>query len=78
MSKKQKPKRTIIHSLDQVPQFTSEDEEREWWAAHELAPELGEDVTARACRDTRVERKYRYVPSAGYSKNAAKETLNAR
>ena len=30
----------IIHSLDEVPAFASEDEERKWWAAHQLSDEL--------------------------------------
>jgi len=30
----------IIHSLSEIPQFASEDEEREWWAEHEFSDEL--------------------------------------
>jgi hypothetical protein len=44
------PKRTIIHSLEEIPaQFASEDAERDWWAEHDLSPELWdslEDTTA--------------------------------
>jgi hypothetical protein len=31
---------TIIHSLDEIPTFGNEDEEREWWATHDLSREL--------------------------------------
>ncbi len=37
--------RIVVHSLNEALQFASEDEERDWWATHDLAPELGEDVT---------------------------------
>lgn len=29
-----------IRSLDEIPSFASEDEEREWWATHDLSEEL--------------------------------------
>ena len=33
--------RIIVHSRAEIPtHFASEDEEREWWATHELADEL--------------------------------------
>lgn len=45
-----KRKRKIIHSLSDIPlSFPSEDEEREWWADHELSEQaLNEfqDLTA--------------------------------
>lgn len=31
---------TTIRSLDEIPSFASEDEEREWWATHDLSEEL--------------------------------------
>ncbi len=47
MDKSRQKERQIIKSLDEVPDFASEDEEREWWATHDLAVELGEDGTER-------------------------------
>lgn len=44
MSKKQG--RTLVRSLSEIPRFASEDEEREWWATHDLADELWEPATA--------------------------------
>jgi hypothetical protein len=36
-----KKKTKLIHSLDEIPtDFASEDEERDWWANHELSEEL--------------------------------------
>ena len=32
--------RQVIHSLDEIPVFQSEDEERAFWAAHEVSDEL--------------------------------------
>jgi hypothetical protein len=54
----------IVKSHDEIPDFASEDEEREWWATHDLADELWEDVTAE--QKTLIQRlraKYRYVHS---------------
>lgn len=43
--KKATPKLTTIYSLDEMPsQFDSEDDEREWWATHELSDELWESL----------------------------------
>ena len=43
-----KPKRKIISSLDEVPaSFASEDEEREWWHAHEFSEELYDKLQRR-------------------------------
>ena len=39
--------RILVTSLDDVPEFASEDEERYWWVTHELALELGTDGTRR-------------------------------
>jgi len=45
---KSKPKeRQIVRSLEEAPNFASEDEERAWWATHDLAEELGVDGTQR-------------------------------
>src|SRR5579859_3683740 len=30
----------IIHSLDEIPSFASEDEEFEYWATHRFGPEI--------------------------------------
>jgi hypothetical protein len=32
--------RTVIHSLDEIPTFADEDEERAFWATHEVSGEL--------------------------------------
>lgn len=37
--------RILIHSLDELPSFSNEDEEREWWATHDFAPELWKPVS---------------------------------
>lgn len=34
--------RTIIHSSDDIPTFADEDEERAFWATHEVSDELAE------------------------------------
>jgi hypothetical protein len=40
-----KQKIVIIHSLEEIPDsFSSEDEEREWWATHELSDALYEQL----------------------------------
>ncbi|HEX8917257.1 MAG TPA: hypothetical protein VF898_02040 [Chloroflexota bacterium] len=33
-------KRTVIHSIEEIPQFASEQEEREWWVHHDFGDEL--------------------------------------
>jgi len=54
----------MVYSLKEIPQFASEDEEREWWVIHDLAPELGQDVTEQQhALIKRLKAKYRYVPS---------------
>jgi hypothetical protein len=64
MPMKKQPKRKIVYSLDEIPEFVSEDDEREWWATHDLAPELGEDVTVQQhALIQRLKAKYRYVPT---------------
>jgi len=44
MSKKQE--RILVKTLNGIPRFASEDEERDWWATHDLANELWEPATA--------------------------------
>jgi len=55
--------REIVYSLEDIPEFASEDEERAWWATHDLAEELGTDVTEEHhALIRRLKAKYRYVP----------------
>ena len=57
------PDRKIVRSLDEIPEFTSEDEERAWWATHDLAEALGTDVTEEQhALIQRLKAKYRYGP----------------
>jgi hypothetical protein len=44
MTKKAKYELTVVNSLDEIPDFASEDEEREWWATHEFSDELWESL----------------------------------
>ncbi len=30
----------VVRSLGEIPDFSTEDEERDWWAEHELSEEL--------------------------------------
>jgi hypothetical protein len=54
----------IVHSLEEIPEFASEEEERAWWATHDLAEELGTDVTEEHhALIRRLKEKFRYVPS---------------
>ena len=49
MSNNSKYDLEVIHSLDEIPDFKTEDEEREWWANHEMSDELWDslpDMTA--------------------------------
>jgi hypothetical protein len=40
-------KRRTIHSVDEIPaSFASEDQEREWWATHDLSEELYDKLQA--------------------------------
>ncbi|MFQ5633495.1 MAG: hypothetical protein ACE5I1_32410 [bacterium] len=69
MQNKKRIKRIIICSLNEIPEFSSEDEEREWWETHDLAPELGEDVTEKQHALIRMlKAKHRYVPTHGKAK----------
>jgi len=58
------PEREIVHSFEDIPEFVSEEEERAWWATHDLAEELGTDVTEEHhALIRRLKAKFRYVPS---------------
>jgi hypothetical protein len=39
------PEREVVHAREDLPDFASEEEERAWWATHDIADELGCDVT---------------------------------
>jgi len=72
MNKRTHTKRKVVHSLAEIPQFASEDEEREWWATHELAEELGKEVSAEQHElIRRLKAKYRYMPVADRKTKAA-------
>jgi hypothetical protein len=44
---KRRAKRTIVHSAAEIPSsFSSEDEEREWWASHDLSESFYEENKA--------------------------------
>lgn len=76
MRKKQMPDRIVAHSLSDIPQFASEEEEREWWATHDLAPELGEEVTEQErTLIQKLKAKHRYVSVQGEVRNAAHALL---
>ena len=42
ISAKQHDRLTVIHRLEEIPDFADEDEEHTFWATHELAPDLWE------------------------------------
>jgi hypothetical protein len=44
MNTRRTKKLKVIHSLDEIPDFESEDEEREWWWEHELSDELWDSL----------------------------------
>ncbi len=67
------PEREIVYSLEDVPDFASEDEEREWWAMHDLAEELGTDVTEEHhALIKRLKSKYHYTPVRGRKSKGGK------
>lgn len=62
MSRKKPPQRKVVTLLDEIPAFASEEEEREWWATHDVAEALGEDGTAEHPDLIRkLKAKYRYM-----------------
>jgi len=63
MGREKVSKREIVYSLEDIPEFASEEEERAWWATHDLAEELGTDVTEEHHALIRqLKAKYRYMP----------------
>lgn len=40
MGAKSEPQRTLIHSIEEIPLFTTEAEEQTFWATHEVSEEL--------------------------------------
>lgn len=40
MKYKKHPKLKIVHSLEEIPPFESEDDERDWWSEHDLSQKL--------------------------------------
>jgi hypothetical protein len=44
MNRDPKYERTPIYSLDEIPDFADEDEERDWWAEHEFSDELWDSL----------------------------------
>ena len=63
MNETKVPEREFVYSLEDIPEFASEEEERAWWATHDLAEELGIDVTEEHhALIQRLKAKYRYVP----------------
>lgn len=44
MSEESEYERKPIYSLDKIPEFQSEDEEREFWAEHEFSDELWDSL----------------------------------
>ena len=63
MSGRKAPEREVVRSLEEIAEFASEDEERAWWATHDLAEELGTDVTEEHhALIRRLKAKYCYVP----------------
>jgi hypothetical protein len=54
MKYKKRPRMTIIHSLNEIPDFATEDEEREWWATHDLSPELYDSLPSETTPSGRV------------------------
>lgn len=41
-------KMAIVRRLEDIPAFASEDEEREWWATHDLSDELYAELRSNA------------------------------
>jgi len=74
MHTKKQIERKMVYSLDEIPKFASEDEEREWWATHDLAPDLGKDVTRQQqALIQRLKAKYRYMPAFGNKRPIAQK-----
>jgi len=41
-----KPKLKVVDKLEDIPAFASEDDEREWWATHDLSDALYRQLVA--------------------------------
>ena len=75
MNETKVPEREFVYSLEDIPEFASEEEERAWWATHDLAEELGIDVTEEHhALIQRLKAKYRYVPWPMFEPEAAQST----
>jgi hypothetical protein len=48
---KQRQRMTVINSLDEVPDFSSEDDEREFWATHTLSDALWNSLPKTTLED---------------------------
>lgn len=46
----EEPEGTSLPSARAIPEFASEDEEREWWATHDTSALPGEDIHLRRAR----------------------------
>ncbi|NCP34698.1 MAG: hypothetical protein GW802_36435 [Armatimonadetes bacterium] len=63
MDRQEQPERAVIDRLEDIPEFASEDEERAWWATHDIAEELGRDATQeQRARIRRAARRARPRP----------------
>ncbi len=47
MTGRRSTRKKVVRSLDAIPAFASEDEEREWWATHDLSEELYDQLKAK-------------------------------
>jgi hypothetical protein len=45
MDGQQQPEREVVQAREDLLGFASEEEERAWWATHDIADKLGHDVT---------------------------------
>ncbi len=45
MTRKTQRRMTIIHSLDEIPRFTTEEEEHIFWSTHSFSAKLLSDAT---------------------------------
>jgi hypothetical protein len=76
MGRKKVLEREIVYSLEDIPEFVSEEEERAWWATHDLAEELGTDVTEEHhALIQQLKAKYRKSQSPNEQSLARRERL---
>jgi hypothetical protein len=83
MKPEPKYERTPIYSLDEIPDFANEDEERDFWAEHEFSDELWDslpDMTAEldeiAPLPQEAEGRKR-APASPYSKKSRTRRRNS-